>query len=405
MAKHAIASPSHSSTWLACANSLAAQIGQPEGDKTAADLGSDKHDLLTTCLENATQAAKYIGQVGPFGNSIDEEFAKDVQTVVDNVRARIDNYRNLGCSVIVELEQSLPIEHITGETDATGTGDVVLIVGWPDGHSTADVIDAKFGYSEVLAEMNPQLLMYASGVLEKFGLVEDFSEITLVIEQPLRGDSEWTVTPAVIHEWVETVASPAAVKALAIHNDKLTLLDADYGVTEKGCQWCKASAVCPARRKHVEDAIGASFDQLNNEDATISANIIPVDQLGHFFAQLETIEDWINAVRARVEHELFNGVVIPGLKVVAGKRGNRAWSNDKEAEALLKKFKLPVDQIYKKELLGPKPILELLKRSPRRFKQVEQFVIQAEGKPHVALDSDKRPALEIKPVDDGFELC
>jgi len=36
---------------------------------------------------------------------------------------------------------------------------------------------------------------------------------------------------------------------------------------------------------------------------------------------------------------------------------------------------------------------------------VEQFVIQAEGKPHVALDSDKRPALEIKPVDDGFELC
>jgi hypothetical protein len=137
---------------------------------------------------------------------------------------------------------------------------------------------------------------------------------------------------------------------------------------------------------------------------------LEVEQLGPTFATLELIEDWIKAVRARVELELLAGKSIPGLKLVAGKKGNRAWASDEEAEALMKKFKLKQDQMYSMKLLGPKPILDLLKDSPRRMKQIEAMVVQPQGKPHVALDSDKRPALEIKPVEDGFttieeDLC
>ena len=70
---------------------------------------------------------------------------------------------------------------------------------------------------------------------------------------------------------------------------------------------------------------------------------------------------------------------------------------------MMKKFKMKIDQMYSFKLLGPKPILEALKDQPRRLKQIESLIVQPAGKPHVALDSDKRPALEIKPVEDGFE--
>lgn len=396
---HAVAGPSKSAMWLACANSLAAEIGQPEGDRKAADLGSDKHELLTLCMEFAHDASMYLENIMGFGNVVDKEFAGDVQKVLDSVRERISSYELRGCTVQVELEQHVPIEHITGEEGATGTADIVLIVTWPDGHATVDVIDAKFGYQEVVAEENTQLMMYGSGVLEKFGLVEDFTEVMLVIEQPLRGTTEWMTTPQYIASWAGDVR-PAALTALEIYAHE-TLLPEYYNPTEKGCQWCKAKATCPALTAKIEDEMNAGFDE--PEFDPLPANALPDDSLARKFAVLELIEDWIKAVRARVELELLAGKSIPGLKLVAGKKGNRAWASDEEAEALMKKFKLKQDQMYSMKLLGPKPILDLLKDSPRRMKQIEAMVIQPQGKPHVALDSDKRPALEIKPVEDGFD--
>lgn len=402
---HAVAGPSKSAMWLACANSLAAEIGQPEGDRKAADMGSDKHELLTLCLQFGQDAHTYLNHVMKFGHTVDVLFASDVQKVLDSVRERISSYELRGCTVQIELEQHVPIDHITGEEGATGTADIVLIVSWPDGHATIDVIDAKFGYQEVIAEENTQLMMYGSGALEKFGLVEDFTEVTLVIEQPLRGSSEWTTTPGAIASWVREVAQPAAEEALFVYDGVdlgYALLPENYNPTEKGCQWCKAKATCPALRAKVEEVMMTGFSADEGFDP-VKAEDIPAYLLGNTFQHLELIEDWIKAVRARVEMELLAGKQIPGLKLVAGKRGNRAWASDDEAEALMKKFKLKQEQIYSFKLLGPKPILEVLKDQPRRLKQIEALIVQPQGKPHVALYSDKRPALEIKPVEDGFD--
>jgi hypothetical protein len=402
---HALASPSKAGIWLACANSLAANIGQPEGNRKAADLGSDKHELMTLCLRFAVDAMSYEGHVLKFGHTVSRELATDVQTVVDNVRERIRGYELRGATVEMVLDYAVPIDHITGEESATGTLDIALIVRWPDGRIQIDEIDAKFGYQEVNAEGNPQLLMYGSGQLEEFSLVEDMSKVTevnLVIEQPLRGSSEWRTTPAEIAEWVAK-ARPKAEKALMIHNmaGERALKTEDFGVSEEGCMWCKAKAVCPALMAHVEETTGADFDAV--DPVIDNTELLRVESLAAKFEKLEIIEDWIKGIRARAELELLAGRQIPGLKLVAGKKGNRAWVSDEEAEAMMKKFKLKIDQMYSFKLLGPKPILEVLKDQPRRLKQIESLIVQPAGKPHVALDSDKRPALEIKPVEDGFE--
>jgi hypothetical protein len=406
---HAIASPSKAAMWLVCANSLAANEGQPEGDRKAADLGTDKHELMTMCLEFGVDAMAYEGHVLGKGHTVNRELANDVQTVVDNVRERIHGYELRGASVELVLDQAVPSGHITGEENATGTLDVALIVTWPAGHTSLDVIDAKFGYQEVTAEWNPQLLMYASGALEEQGLVYDFAEVNLVIEQPLRGTTEWATTPAEIAQWVED-AVPKAEKARMILRMKgeRALKMEDFTVSEKGCMWCRAKAVCPALVNHVQDTMERGFEDMETAVLDTSVDLLSVEDLAPKFESLELIEDWIKAVRARVELELLAGKPIPGLKLVAGKKGNRAWASNEEAEAMMKKFKMKQDQMYSFKLLGPNPILDALKDQPRRLKQIEALVVQPNGKPHVALESDKRPALEIKPVEDGFdveELC
>ncbi len=412
---HAIASPSSAEKWLTCANSLAAEVGQPDTAGAAADLGTDKHSLLTDCLTFGTDASICLGRIMGKGNKVSAEFAADVQNVVDNVRARIQNYENLGYRVEMDLEQDVPIDHITGEKGATGRADVVLRVYADEGTNWVDVIDAKFGYSEVTADDNPQLKMYAAGVVEKYALTDEFVEVHLVIEQPAR-NKESIEAPSIqvddLMEWADHVAGPAAVRALYIRRMvfERALKTEDFKVTEKGCRWCKAAAVCPARVAHVEEVVGRDFETMESlpVKAEYVSDDISVDRLGEIFPNLEIIEDWIKAVRARIEFELLAGKSIPGVKLVAGKKGNRQWASDEEAEAMLKKFRVKQDEMYSFKLLGPKPILEMMKSRPRNLKHIEALVVQPDGKPHVALESDKRPALEIKPVEDGFEaedLC
>jgi len=405
---HALASPSSSAKWLNCANSLAMEIGQPEGDTGAADLGTDKHELLALCLEFGKNAMDYEGHILKKGHTVNKEIAADVQTVLDNIMERKRHYELLGCTVELLIEKDVPIDHITGEEGATGRVDVRLIIRWPDGRRvTKEVRDAKFGYQEVKSEENSQLLMYGAGSVEELSLTEEFSEITLVIDQPTRGaPDEWTTTPERIAEFVE-YAKPRAAKAILIHKmaGERALKEEDFAPAEKTCQWCKAKAVCPALLKEVEDSFMpmSDCDDPQGGDVQEMLSHLSMEDLGNIFPKLELIEDWIKAVRARIEAEVLNGRPVPGVKVVGGKKGNRAWASEEEAEAMMKKFKMKQDQMYSFKLLGPKPILDMLKDQPRRLKQIEALVVQPAGKPHVVLESDKRPAIEIKPVEDGFE--
>jgi hypothetical protein len=403
---HALLSPSGAAKWINCANSLAAEADQPDiRDTTAADLGTDKHQLLASCLSSKVSAQGLIGSVMEKGNLVDQAFADDVQQVLDNIADRVQAYKLAGADVQIEIEQDVPISHITGEVNATGRADVVLIATWPDGRAEICPIDAKFGYREVEVENNPQLMLYAAGALEKFGLVAEFQTVTAVIDQPAIGaPTEWSFSVKELQDWVDNTAAPAAARAVLIYHmrGQRALKAEDFNPGAKQCEWCRAKAVCPARSEKVKEVIGLDFDAMQPPiDSAIT--MLSNNDLGDIWPALDFIEDWTKAVRGRIEYELLQGREVPGTKLVEGRKGNRSWDSDEEAEKLLKSFRLKQEEMYSFKLLGPKPILDLLKDQPRRAKKVEGMITQKSGKPHVAHVSDKRVPLEIKPLVDEFD--
>lgn len=396
--KHAIASPSGSAMWLACANSLAANIGQLEGDTSAADLGADKHELMTMCLKrrndfNAYDLARanfYLGHTMGEGNVVTEGFADDVQRVVDSVTARIQSYTILGASVETLLDTQVPIANITREESASGTLDIALIISMPDGSSILDIIDAKFGYTPVEADNNSQLIMYAYGVLEEFDIAYDFGQVNLIIEQPSKGTSEYSTTPGSVKEWGEGIAAPVARKAMRIYEQKIAnpeteLLLEDYKVTEKGCKWCKAKTICPAYQVEIERLTGLEFATAN--------------PLADKFSKLVLVEEWIKAITNKVYSEMLSGNKITGLKLVRGRKGNKAWKT--EAEHELRNL-FGEEQLYEKKLKTPIKLLEIAKKDGIEDKVIE-LIVRSEGGLIVVEESDKRPAVKAQSLEDGFE--
>ena len=111
-------------------------------------------------------------------------------------------------------------------------------------------------------------------------------------------------------------------------------------------------------------------------------------------------------MRGRAHDELEHGRDVPGYKLVAGKRGARQWTDEAQAEQLLKTFRLKQEEMYDFKLISPTSAEKLAKAGvigPRQAPKLQALIVQKDGKPHVAPLSDKREALSVRPVADDFE--
>lgn len=418
MSEHAILSPSSASRWLGCPGSVALEAGYPDESSEFADEGTAAHFLASECLTHEYDAAYYLGDYirvsddivefcpekddSNYGSGrvfmVDADMAEHVQKYLDYVRA-------LGGEVLVE--QRLPIGFITGEADAKGTSDAVVLLG-----DELVVVDLKYGRGvKVDADNNEQLAIYGAAALEEFGIVGDFKRVRMVIHQPrLDHVSEWAVSVSYMADRTSNTRLLSRYALGYIGKSPDAVAPDDLRPGNKACQWCKAKAACPALRAHVLSTVADDFVDITKPVAPqlehAAARQFDNATLGNLLGAVDLIEDWCGAIRAQGKVELLAGRAVPGFKLVSGKRGARAWADEAEAEATLKKMRLKTDQMYAFKLISPTKAEELHKTDiigARQWPKLQALITQPDGAPTVVPASDKRPALEVAAPLDGFK--
>lgn len=420
--KHAELGPSGWDRWSTCAGSVPLSAGRENRTSSYAAWGSVAHEIADTCLSDKREPHEFIGQVYTCEGheiEVDEEMAECIGDYISVVYQFIDPSKG----DILMSEQEVPIGHLTGETDAVGTSDVIGIV---NGGTRMVVIDLKTGRGvEVFAEGNGQGRMYALGALERFGMLyEDIEEVEIVIVQPrIDNVTSEIIALSDLQAFADEVTLAAGRVQMARqatyenNGDAEALLENRMlNPSEKACKFCDAKAICPALHAEVMGemknvtASAADFDDLTIPKKAASL-APPADYdneiLAQAFRAIDLIEGWIKAVEEEMHARLLAGDKIEGFYIGVGKAGHRQWGDAEVAEAELKK-RFKVDEMYDKKVISPTKAEKLMKTQPRVWAKVVEAakIVQPEGKPKVCREGvDKNPPYQLPSPEDFPDLA
>lgn len=433
---HALLSPSSAYRWTTCTASPVAGAANTEPDEgsDAARLGTCAHQMLEDALRNpGIDLQDYLGRGCAFKGGVNywldeakvsapDHIVTVDQALIDAVSAAL-TYVLTQAELIggeVNAEMRVPIGHITGEADAHGTSDVIVVAGdllW--------VLDLKAGRNRVSAydvlkpagtdfitgestpqEVRPnlQMVMYALGTMKALA-PREFKQVRLTILQPFLSS---------VSEWSGTVEEVEAVGRWLSERAEATRTNPEYAPSADACHFCRAKGTCKAQTDFV---VQLALEGLDDEPRPRE---VPPLELGQAFHLVPLVRRWCEAVEERVRQALENGEVVVradgvGYKLVEGRKGARQWVNEKEVEAYLKTFRIGEENIYRRSLVSPADV-ERMAKPPRvkkgeepkpaligatRWNRLQELITQADGKPTVVLETDPRPALPNRL--DGFD--
>lgn len=279
--------------------------------------------------------------------------------------------------------------------------------------------DFKFGQGDkVFARNNLQMASYAMSVYEAYGELYGWTSKTLVtlgIYQPrIWGDKKfemWAVTVEDIQRFTKKMEETAQEIVQEPHGGI-------FRPSTKACKYCPAREFCVPKNKGLTEALPMEIEMLNLDEVQdaeeanalteYAAGSLPLvealtpEQVGAVLNVSGDITKWLNQLKEYAQDQLEQGKEIPGYKLVRTS-GTRVWKDPVEAERLLRQ-KLKKDGSFVSKLLSvpqAEKALKGIKLASRFENLLEAQKTKTQGKPTLAKDSDKRPA--ITPQSIGFE--
>lgn len=415
---HAKLSPSSAHRWLTCPASSVLEAGKPDSSSEYAAEGTAAHFLAETCLSQSRPdighlPTDFLGQIirvsengecwFMFAGNVDEPFAFSFAVTADMasyVQDYIDLVNSIAVSSILDIEQRLPLTPITGEDNVYGTADAIIVAD-----AELIVIDLKYGQgNRIDADDNPQLKLYGLAALLQYEILGDFERVRLVVSQPrLNHVSEWTIASDELKAWGNTVSTTAKLIDTLDETSDLTGL---FAPSEDACKYCKAKAECKPYAEFVHQTVAEEFSDLDTP-LTVSEATYDNDTLAVMYSRIKLIQDWCKAVEQATFEQLSMGEAVGDYKLVEGRSGSRKWADADEAEATLKAMRLKVDDMYDKKLISPTTAEKLHKAGTLgdiQWGKLQDIIVKPEGKPSIAPESDKRPALNFNVADEFDDL-
>lgn len=259
-----------------------------------------------------------------------------------------------------------------------GTADAVIIAD-----DCIEIIDLKYGQGvPVLAENNPQLKLYALGVLDEYSILYDIKQISMTIYQPrLDNISTFIIAVDELISWANEYVKPRAEMAFKG--------EGEFKAGEH-CRFCKIRAIC---RKRAEENL-----KLAQYDFKLPATLLN-DEVAKILVKIDDLVSWSKDIKEYALSEAVKGVKFDGFKLVEG-RSNRKYVDESTVASVLESLGFKEEEIYSKSLLTITAMEKLLGK--KRFEEcIGNYIIKPDGKPVLVAESDKRT--ELNTIQEAIE--
>ena len=367
---HAILSASASHRWLMCPPSvrLCEQFPGDGGSEFAAE-GAEVHELCEYKLKSALgmPAEPPVPHLLRYSEEMEECASGYAAHVLSLVEKAKQTCKDPG----VLIEQRVDFSEWVPE--GFGTADCIIVA---DG--TLRTVDYKHGLGVLVeAEGNPQMKCYALGALGLFDALYDIDTISMTIYQPRRENiSSWEISRDDLLKWAENTLKPVAALAFAGKGEFCA---------GEWCGFCKARHTCRARAEANLMLAKHEFklpDLL--EDTEIEVALAKADELAA----------WVADIREYALQRALSGKVWHGWKLVEGRAVRKYRNEDEVVRAVCEAGFDP----FEKKVLGITAMQKLLGKA--RFDELlSGLITKPKGKPTLAPDSDKRPAVSTAKLD------
>lgn len=356
---HALLSASSASRWMACTPSARCEALFPDRTTDYAAEGTCFHELVEAVLKDDRGAMDRCRR----SQYYDQEMEDAAQATADKVRTSFGFALSASRESILQLEVRVDLTRWV--PDGYGTADCVIVTG-----KHIAVVDYKYGKGvKVSAENNPQLRLYALGVLEEYGWMYGTETVELVILQPrLDNVSKDVISADDLRAWGETVHERAVMAYMG---------DGAF-VAGDHCRFCKAREHCRAMRD-------MAFQAVEQPEPVLLTDAEIAEALG----KVEAISSWADGLKRYALSYMLEGNRLPGYKVVEGV-SRRRITDEQGALGALEAAGYDRSAIVKPQEIQTLGALEKTVGKKRLAEIIGAYITKPKGSPTIVPESDPR---------------